>query len=487
MFESLAWQALMAYVGAAELVHNHEALRTDLQDFAEYSRALLLRAVRGRVVTLITDRLTHFGRKIWPLLLAWYGDGRVRLGLLDVREVQKSDHATLGDAFAPALLEACQAGAILTAAVTDNAFNLRRLLDPSKPGALQEKTQLTFLRFACVIHTSFLALLDARKDDPEFDHFIELLAMLAELCNKPTTRSCLKQLGCTSKPGLIQDPKWTSLFQFCMWLSSNFAAVRAAAERLGASELDALGNNYSRFIDVIEAFGVYVNAVQGDSATMPFFYDRLLVLLSRLDELAVGNDEKQANHTAVVVRKCLCFRFSTTADGVACMLSYILTPDGHIWMRVRLEPAGYDAVADQSERENLAEALADRAAMRKRIIAFTQEICTSADPAEVGRGFDNFLQLDPVGFWEPGRPAPSRWRDEKDLAAGGRGAFSVGFAYVAAILTQLPCSEAAAERMFSILKWVATKNRLSMESSLLRAIMLVRMNDRCGLLPDPAQ
>jgi hypothetical protein len=46
----------------------------------------------------------------------------------------------------------------------------------------------------------------------------------------------------------------------------------------------------------------------------------------------------------------------------------------------------------------------------------------------------------------------------------------------------MPCSEAAAERLFSVLKWIQSKDRLHMNIDLLRALLLIRGNDGFGHL-----
>jgi hypothetical protein len=39
---------------------------------------------------------------------------------------------------------------------------------------------------------------------------------------------------------------------------------------------------------------------------------------------------------------------------------------------------------------------------------------------------------------------------------------SVEFTRITSLLTEMPCSEAAAERLFSVMKWIQTKDRLKM-------------------------
>jgi hypothetical protein len=58
---------------------------------------------------------------------------------------------------------------------------------------------------------------------------------------------------------------------------------------------------------------------------------------------------------------------------------------------------------------------------------------------------------------------------------------SIEFPHLTSLLTEIPCSEAAAERLFSVMKWIQTKDD-SRRNDLLRALMLIRRNDICGHL-----
>jgi hypothetical protein len=164
------------------------------------------------------------------------------------------------------------------------------------------------------------------------------------------------------------------------------------------------------------------------------------------------------------------------------MLAYALTENGHRWILSRLD-VDPTALLNPTETSRLADATQDRIEMRKKIIEFTGDVCKGADCAVVGRDFDKLFNLNPDEFWEPGRDAVERWMDEERLGAAKRGRFSADFAHVASILTQLPCTEAAAERSFSVMKWVLRKDRLRGSRKLLLAIMLIRMNMQYGALP----
>jgi hypothetical protein len=178
---------------------------------------------------------------------------------------------------------------------------------------------------------------------------------------------------------------------------------------------------------------------------------------------------------------------STTADGIACKLAYFLTVEGRRWMRARLRidtAWGFaDGVLDPGNAARQAEAIEELAEMRRKLIEFPSQMCKEVDPALVGRDFDEFVETDPRQFWPPGRDQTAQWLDVKKLAAGGRGAFSIDFAYVASILLQLSCSEGAAERLSSITKRALRADSLSMHTILLRAPILIRMNDQYGVLP----
>jgi hypothetical protein len=64
----------------------------------------------------------------------------------------------------------------------------------------------------------------------DFERLIACLKATADWANESSSRFALSRHGCTAKPGLVQAPRWLSLFEFVSFLERNFEAVRAAAE-----------------------------------------------------------------------------------------------------------------------------------------------------------------------------------------------------------------------------------------------------------------
>jgi hypothetical protein len=139
----------------------------------------------------------------------------------------------------------------------------------------------------------------------------------------------LREIGCGAKPVITHDPKWLLLSNFVKWLNEYWELVSAAAQALESGVLDELGERFPEFVAIVQVFGVYVEAIQSDFATMPYFFGRLRELLGRLEAL-------ENSAAAATVASCLRRRFSTTADGIACKVSYFLTDAGQRWTRARL-------------------------------------------------------------------------------------------------------------------------------------------------------
>jgi hypothetical protein len=153
--------------------------------------------------------------------------------------------------------------------------------------------------------------------------------------------------------------------------------------------------------------------------------------------------------------------------------------------RLRIDTAwGFgDGVIDPAGAARQMEATEELAEIRRKLIEFTEQVRKEVDPAVVRRDFDKFVETDPGRFWQPRRDPTAQWLDVKKLAAGGRDAFGIDFAYVASILSRLPCSQAATVSLFSITKEALRPDSLSTHTILLRALTLIRMNDQCGALP----
>jgi hypothetical protein len=173
-------------------------------------------------------------------------------------------------------------------------------------------------------------------------------------------------------------------------------------------------------------------------------YGEILTVEAGLD----GLGSEVGRHISQALRN----RFSTTGDGILAMLSFVLTPEGLLWVRHRLDvPRGYLGDLAPEDAKRFAGAIADRNCTRAKGItwgALLDPNCQPGQDAQIGRDFDDYLHVDAESFFARGQNVRVRWRGEAIFAQAGRSGLSSEFTQLASKLTEMPCSEAAAERFF---------------------------------------
>jgi hypothetical protein len=176
------------------------------------------------------------------------------------------------------------------------------------------------------------------------------------------------------------------------------------------------------------------------------------------------------NGMAHALRDELTKRLYETADGTFAELAYVLTAEGWTWFSTRRKKAnaGNPAAAPS------AKIAAMRCAIDNKVEAMRGElnrICTYSNPGEeikLGQLFDEYLE-DTTGP-DPDRKILSWW-----AALRSRDERLFHFATAAWLMPQMPASESAAERAFSVFEALFPRCRVAAGASLLTAELRIRL------------
>jgi hypothetical protein len=174
-------------------------------------------------------------------------------------------------------------------------------------------------------------------------------------------------------------------------------------------------------------------------------------------------------------------RFTTTGDSLQNELAYVFTLEGHAHYRAMLQHVGVpvdECVASGEAIEAFSQRLPAVRAKMIELIRHMLPASTSTD-VELGSIFNAYLACS--GFWSVGEDARTGWATKRARRAGvwerqlgcTREVW-LNFGAVAEILTQMPASEAAAERLFSVFDCVFKKNRMAAHLDLLNATLTIR-------------
>jgi hypothetical protein len=290
------------------------------------------------------------------------------------------------------------------------------------------------------------------------------------------TRAKFIAMGLTEKSPLVQF-KWTSLCQALAFQGAHESEFVRAAAALKFDLPPVFDSECKLMRASLLCMEPFINAVQGDGVRLCDAYPHYLRL--QADLMALGDG------IPALLSECLGARFTNTACGGLVKLSYLLTPRGLAFFQGR-----YTGVIDDRRTEtgevapgsDVAAAIEERDALITEMVNFQIENGKARiEPAQAG--ILAWLNTDPVSFFQ-GKDPVDKWREERLRATIARSPFTPRFCECALMLTSMPCSEAAAERVFSSARWILTKQRLKMAPDLVRALMIVRSNSIYGLYKD---
>ena len=213
----------------------------------------------------------------------------------------------------------------------------------------------------------------------------------------------------------------------------------------------------------------FIEGAEADNVT-----ERRAFFLKR--DLQLRWQALRPNPYAAALAKLTNERFVSTGDGARCEAAYWLTPAGHAENAQYLRYVKWPKSAVPIDiRARVAEFCSAHLRVKAKIVEDARVILPTAaielGAAEtVGVQFDRYLEdanAWPKGSCEFDVWPHGRWTGATDAAQQ--------FASVAEVLTQLPASEAAAERLFSVFVALFNDRRLRANRDIVEAEMIIRM------------
>ena len=236
------------------------------------------------------------------------------------------------------------------------------------------------------------------------------------------------------------------------------------------SQLDGLPVGYcAEFAAIHEAIAphrLFVEVVEADNATLQRMHAMRRELQSQWNAMA-----DRGNRFAKIFLRNVEERFTATADGARCELAWFLTRDGHAHAAqfipfLKREPADLPA----AQRDEMPAFSASLRRVKAKLLDDAKVVMPTAKGSDLASEFVLYLQT-PTPFGE----TESEFDVWPDLRLNATTATGKLLATFATVITQLPASEAAAERLFSIFQCLFDSRRLSSGIDLIEADMIIRM------------
>jgi hypothetical protein len=244
-------------------------------------------------------------------------------------------------------------------------------------------------------------------------------------------------MGVTQKVPKVQKAKWNTLTIAASFISDHAEAIEAVrAQGPGSPSGDI--DDYGDIMAALRPFRTFIEAVEGDQTTLASAFGSLQQLYRTWDAM-------RSNRPAAILNAALHKRFETTADGVLMDLAFALGKTGHTEYAAKI--AAFDAF--DPSRAAPAEIAVQQAfvggfnATRDKLV----EIARAMYPDEagtLGEEYDRYIAT--PDFWGSGQLTRLGWTLRRSDAR-----WRQAFVSLAQLITELPASEAIAERFSSVL------------------------------------
>jgi hypothetical protein len=413
------------------------------------------------------------------------GDGKRHVEFLRVFEYATATAIKISEDLAALILALAQAGVLVVASVTGNGSNLIAALSHKRKQPLavkdsvQAMTGMALIHGSCVNHTSMLIWTSGEAEITGLAAFRAFISGVISSLGRKEMKALLRAAGVTAKLPRIQTAKWTTEAKCAAFVENHWSVIRQIRETIraeGKASLQGPEGELEAFrgiLDVLVPFREFTERVERNATTMADAWLELQELRETLAALASGGSA-----TAGEVLGLLNSRFATTADGVMMELAYVFTPQGHkryhqlaVWSTLSAEGVPDDAEAAVAAFASDFDAM--RAKTAELGVYSFPEICASA----FGGAFDAYM-LD-GNAWGPSDQTPTGWGSKARAALARKPPAApmtseLAFIKLAQVLTEMPASEAAAERAISTFEYIFDKSRMSSGVDLIQAELMIR-------------
>jgi hypothetical protein len=359
------------------------------------------------------------------------------------------------------------AGARPRAGCSDNCRNVVKAI-AQVVIALGSEDLLRLLQLSCAIHTELLTLVDLRKMHPTAAAYVSWLADVMRWLHSARVKMVLKNEVHDKMP-LVQESKWSTLFKASRFVHEHYEFIAPLLEKHNRELYDRVKTEFDAVHVALMPLLDFIERAEADNVTQ----QRAFVLKR---DLQLQWQALRPNPYAAALEKLTNERFVSTGDGARCEAAYWLTPAGHAENAQYLQYVKWAKPAVPVDlRARVTEFCGAHLRVKAKIVEDARIILPTAaielGAAEaMGIQFDRYLE--DANAWPKGSSEFDVWPHRRWTGATDA---AQQVASVAEVLTQLPASEAAAERLFSVFVALFNDRRLRANRDIVEAEMIIRM------------
>ena len=442
--------------------------------------------MKGRHVTGLIDGGTVMEKTFYCLV--WFCERKLFFG--GIYHVPVADHASLAAVLADPVRKVREAGAVVTAILTDNAKNLCLATTPSDfpgPGlslsnqktSVQQLTNTSIIHVSCSVHTTHLILADLAKEDANFVKFKSDIQSLFRYLHLRPVKQFMRSHGISGKIPKIQEIKWLTFYEAFDFIKRNTDQLSICLPKwkeyaTSAPIVVSIPEEWFLILETLEPMGRFIIGTQRETIYLWEFHREQLKLVELWTAMS--------NPLADKLRRLLERRFEETADGDILKLSYIFCLKGVDDIRKRYEPLYYSLTVNVHEMSEIISLQEEQNRMAMKLATLLNYWGLEKSEEVVRVLFDVFMKSLVMGkFQHLERPeAFYRWLGTQvyvmQTSAGDTKTIAWRpFAAAAVRLLQLPASESVIERAFSHLQLIVPPQRSRCKDDIISAQMCIRM------------
>ena len=400
-----------------------------IHELAENIQNHMLLSLNGKYVSILIDGAKKYWKSFEGALL--FVDNQIRFfSLINLKDATA---LSLSKIISHIALEIQTFGGKVVSCCTDNASNNIKALNVSWPSSAQNTSHVAFIRIPCFAHTGELAIHDLFGPKKKYHFIVSNINIIIEEAKKLD----IHVSNITER--------WSSLCSTLKIIIKYYAILRHNNDKLS----DAFQNiehfiYLSNLYHIIEIAYEMICAVEKDSAHLS---DGFLAVFSTCQRLS-----REKHQISIDLAKSIIHRFMTTETLYLPLFAYLLTPHGIY---------DYFNSSTQFQTQLHTTALQGAYAYLKDL-----SLATNANIQEIHDGFFEFIQNSAIS-----KPDELIWDHNSSLNVN-----HPLFSEIARMVSSMPCSEAAVERLFSRSQHVFVTTRAAVSDQTLNARLAIKMN-----------
>lgn len=451
-------------------IPNTRVLRMDINLYAGEIQLAILRALRNKSCSILTDGGTNNGSQFYPIILFT----PQRLYFFALPRLEKTTSKDIIDTMIPFINQLKANNTRIISCCTDNCSNVRSATANTGQNTISQVAQLPILRIPCEIHSSLLFIADIRKDSrSELSIFFSQVQFIISKLHDSGIKQEIQRLV-PGKVPIYEEIKWMSISDCLNYILKNEKQLNAIISKYKkVFGCYCFPTCWREINQALEPFTKFIKSIQKDNSLLYEFYHEAKIMTKQwktLVETSGTSEQTKSFFKSFLVH--FKERFRRTCDGLISKVAFLFTPERLESFRkkyhILISSENYKKTDETKKLYSKYTEIKERFFKVARFFKL------------YNNDFEYFFHWYLTNFSFSSKELFAQWKDFKCFEISDERTKKTydfdNFAEVIINILNLPASEAAAERAFSQLKYLVPVSRSSTEDRMIMSQMIIRMN-----------